>query len=275
MVLLSAALHASWNFGARKVSGNLSVMWLGMWGACLFCLPVLLIFPVTMTALRSAWPWVAATGLVHALYFLLLSRAYEEGEISLVYPIARGTGVAGTAVAANLLVNESLSVLGIAGVIAVSMGIVLLGFRDLLARATYRSALYALLVGGTIIIYSIVDKQGVGRLHPVAYIYAMFLIPAVLLAPYILVRQRQAAADAWQNRKGYIALIGPGSMATYLIVLFAFQMGKVSYVVAVREFSVVIGSALGVMLLGERLTPWKVLGVVFISLGLVLVKMAV
>ena len=212
MVLLSAALHASWNFGARKVSGNLSVMWLGMWGACLFCLPVLLIFPVTMTALRSAWPWVAATGLVHALYFLLLSRAYEEGEISLVYPIARGTGVAGTAVAANLLVNESLSVLGIAGVIAVSMGIVLLGFRDLLARATYRSALYALLVGGTIIIYSIVDKQGVGRLHPVAYIYAMFLIPAVLLAPYILVRQRQAAADAWQNRKtGHIRAraVGP------------------------------------------------------------------
>ena len=107
-----------------------------------------------------------------------------------------------------------------------------------------------------------------------AYIYAMFLIPAALLAPYILIRHRRAVADAWRLRKGYIALIGPGSMATYLIILFAFQVGKVSYVVAVREFSVVIGSALGVLLLGERLTVWKGLGILFICLGLVLVKMA-
>ena len=274
LVLLSAALHASWNFGARKVSGNLSVMWLGMWGACLLCLPVLFFIPVTATALGAAWPYVAATGLVHALYFLLLSRAYGEGEISLVYPIARGTGVAGTAVAASIWIHESLSGLGVAGVVAVSAGILLLGFRDLFARATYRSALYALLVGGTIVIYSVVDKQGVGKLHPVAYIYAMFLIPAILLAPYVLTWHRQAVAEAWQHRKGYIALIGPGSMATYLIVLFAFQLGEVSYIVAVREFSVVIGAALGVVLLGERLTLWKALGILSICLGLVLVKMA-
>jgi uncharacterized membrane protein len=237
-------------------------------------LPLLFLFPVTVSELRAAWPYVVATGVVHALYFLLLSRAYEEGEISLVYPIARGTGVAGTALAANLVIHESLSGLGVAGVVTVAVGIFLLGFRDLLSRATARSALYALFVGGTIVVYSIVDKQGVGMIHPVPYIYAMFLIPAVLLAPYILGRQSEAVLDAWRCRKGYIALIGPGSMATYLIVLLAFQLGKVSYIVAVREFSVVIGSALGVTLLGERLSTWKVLGVLSILLGLVLVKMA-
>ena len=272
-MLVSAVLHALWNFAARKASGTLSIMWSGGWLACLLVLPLVLWFPITMAQIREALPYMLATGIVHAAYFVLLALAYEEGDISFVYPIARGTGVAGTAVAASLILGEQLSFLGIAGISAIALGILTLRIKQFSFHGKAKSEVYALLVGATIILYSVIDKTGVGIIHPVHYIFALFLISWLLLSPYILIVRRAETVQAWRNMKRYIFLIGPGSMVTYLIVLYAMQFGNVSYVVAVREFSVVIGSALGVLFLRERMTVWKGLGIVVIVMGLALVKL--
>jgi uncharacterized membrane protein len=108
----------------------------------------------------------------------------------------------------------------------------------------------------------------------VIYISGMFSLAALLLTPYVLHAHRVACLYAYRHLKTAIGLIGVGSLCTYLLILFTLRMGPVSYIVAVREFAVVIGSILGFVVLKERLTVRKGIGIVAITLGLVLVKVA-
>jgi uncharacterized membrane protein len=274
VVMLAATLHAWWNFVAKKVSGNLSALWLGL------CLASLLSFPFAVGFSRSeqltldALPYVMATGILHAFYFGLLAKAYELGDISLVYPLSRGTGVAGTALLAAVVLQERISLCGAIGIGTIGMGTVILGLRSGGHQEGLAGYLHALLVGVVIVGYSTVDKVGVGYLHPVIYISGLFWLATVFLAPYVLLCKRQECLYAYQHLKASICVIGLGSIATYLLILWMFQYGKVSYIVAAREFAVVIGALLGVLLLKERFTRKKVLGVTAIVIGLVLVKIA-
>jgi drug/metabolite transporter (DMT)-like permease len=122
--------------------------------------------------------------------------------------------------------------------------------------------------------YSIVDKLAVGSIHPVVYISAMFSLSALGLMPYVLRHRRADCRRAWQGFKPYIGIIGVGSFATYLIILFAFRLGPASYVVAAREAAVVIGALLGRLFLRERFTLSRAAGMIAIVCGLVLVKVA-
>jgi drug/metabolite transporter (DMT)-like permease len=242
--------------------------------ASILCLPLVMVIGPSMESIRSAAPFMLATGVIHALYFGLLSKGYETGEISLVYPIARGTGVAGTSLAAYIVINEDISWLGATGICAVSFGILALGLQGSKSQDQCKPAVLALFIGCTIVGYSLVDKVGVGRIHPVPYIFSMFFFAALFLTPYVALSRRARCVDALKNLKKYILFIGPGSMGTYLIILFAFQLGKVSYIVAAREVSVVIGSTLGILMLGEPLTWKKGVGISLIALGLILVKVS-
>jgi drug/metabolite transporter (DMT)-like permease len=225
---------------------------------------------LTLTALLS----LLATGLGHAWDFGFLARSYAVGDISLVYPVARGTGVVGTAVVAVLWLHEGLSMLGMTGMLAICLGTGLVGCSRRYSKDEARAYLHASLVGATITGYSVIDKLAVGYVHPVVYIAGMFSLAALLLAPYVLRRQRAAWLYAYRHLKPAICLIGLGSMSTYLLILFAFQHGPVSYIVAAREFAVVIGTLLGFLVLKERLTARRALGITAITIGLVLVKLA-
>jgi multidrug transporter EmrE-like cation transporter len=111
-VLLAAIFHAAWNFGARRVSGNVGVMWFGQFVGSLICLPLALAQMSAETSVLDL-AWICfPTGVLHAVYFWMLAQAYRHGDISLVYPIARGTGVAGTALFAYCLLGEQLSPVG-------------------------------------------------------------------------------------------------------------------------------------------------------------------
>src|SRR5262249_9095175 len=157
---------------------------------------------------------------------------------SVVYPLARGSGVAGTALVAALFLDEPLSGIGTIGIGCVSMGILLLGLREVIQCSTPHACLLALLVGLTIVGYSVVDKLGVGHVHPVVYITGLTTGAALFLSPLVLLCYRDECREAWTNRKRFSAGVGLGVVVTYLLVLFAFQMDSVSYVVAVRELSI-------------------------------------
>ena len=274
LVLLAATLHAVWNLAAKRVAGDLATVWLGL------CLGAVLSWPGA--ALAQQWQpltwqgvwYILTTGIIHAWYFGLLARAYAAGDISVVYPVTRGTGVAGTAVVAGWWLHERLSLPGIFGILMVCVGAALIGWSQPQGHGTLRAYLYALLVGISIIGYSVVDKLAVQHVHPVLYISGMFSVAALLLAPYVLWRQRSAAVLSALPWRLDVWLIGLGSLVTYLLILFAFRLGPASYIVASREFAVVIGSGLGIVVLKERLTARKGLGIAAITLGLVLVKMA-
>ena len=274
IVLFAVCLHAAWNFAARKAEGDAAVVWLSLGLATLLSLPFAAALALSEGALLRSVPFVLATGIVHAFYFGLLAHAYEGGEISTVYPVARGTGVAGTPLIAYWLIGEDISLTGVVAITAVVLGVALLAAGQLRRRRESRPFVVALLVGSSIIAYSVIDKTAVARINPVVYIWGMFALSTLFLTPYVLLRHPTALGAAWKNRKKYVFLIGPAAMGTYLLILYAFQFGKVSYIVAAREFSVVIGAVLGFALLGEELTVKKGLGIAAVTAGVVVMKMA-
>ena len=273
LVLTAAVGHALWNFAARKAAGDAAVIWLsvvvGALVAVLLCAytwwqgaPPLLSWPGGLC--------LVATGLIHGLYFALLAEAYEHGEISLVYPVARGSGVGLTALVAWLALGEDISLLGASGIALVLAGIFCLG-ASALKHQTCGLRL-ALGVGLTIVCYSLVDKIGVGYVQPLYYIAGMWLIGTLVRAPWVVRRYGAGLLTTARVHWQAIALIGGASLGTYLLILHAYTQGPVGYIVAVRESSVVIGALLGWIFLEERLTPLKATGLLAIVGGLMLIK---
>jgi drug/metabolite transporter (DMT)-like permease len=272
LVVAAACLHPLWNLAVKRVSGNLGVLWLGLGAAALALAPI---------ALYIAWqafdpaglPYLVTSGLIQAAYVGLLAAGYRRGELSVVYPLARGTGVAGTALLAGAVV-EGVSGLGALGIASVCLGIVLLGLREVRRPAQAGSCLLAVLVGFTIAAYSVVDKLGVGLIHPVVYLAGQTAILVVALAPFLLLCRRQECRQAWHNHKRTSLWVGVGATGTYLLVLAAFRQANASYVMATRELSIAVAVVLGVAILKEPLSVVKAVSAAAILVGVVLVKLA-
>ncbi len=274
LVILSAILHALWNFATKKVSGNLGILYLGLVFASALLLPFAVVFVIRDGMVRTDYVFIIATGVIHSFYFFFLSRAYTHGNISVVYPIARGCGVVGTAVVAIMLLGESVSVTGLTGILCTSLGILFAG-SGRGKSGNYRKGLaYAFLVGVTMIFYSIIDKMAMASVHPVIYITGLFLLSMLILTPYVLIRRRAELSDALAKYKRNSLLIGVGSAAGYLIILFILQTARVSYVVAVREVSVALGAVMGMMFLHEPAYKKKITGIFLIVLGMILIKIS-
>ena len=260
LVVAAAILHAGWNALAKRGRDPIVFLWLASWVAT----PVFLPFGAWELA-RSGLPWravpfVVGTILLHVAYFYALGRAYGTGAYSLVYPIARGLGVALVPIVAFVLLDERLSPLGVAGIALVIAGVVLLHrigrpSAALATGALGSASLWAVLTGLTVASYSVLDKVGVSRLHPVPYILLMEAGCVVVFAP--LMRRRLDAARAeWAANRWTIVATGVMSACGYTLVLFAFQLSKAGYVVASRELSIVLSALIGSLLLGEgRLAP--------------------
>jgi drug/metabolite transporter (DMT)-like permease len=276
LVLTAAICHSMWNFAARTVMGNLVVIWSALVAGCILLLPGVIGIAyhqgsgVLIPA--SAVPYIIATGVIHAVYFALLARAYEHGEISVVYPIARGSGIGLTALFAWFLLQETISPPGLTGICLVTAGIVSMGMSTRGSGDDERGYSIAVCVGISIAAYSLVDKVGVSKVSPVFYIWLMFFIAALVLWPLLVRRHRGSVIVIARNNIRNILIIGGGSIGTYLMILFALQMAPVSYIVAAREFAVVIGAVLGVVFLKEKISVLKGVAIVFIVLGLVCIK---
>ncbi len=280
LVMIAAVFHASWNVLARKVSGNLAVFWLSLWVAVVVWLPVVSGLGV-LRGPQALWhmvvagyPYILATGALHAVYFFLLARAYEHGEISVVYPVARGSGIGLTALSAWIFLAEEITLLGAAGITLVSIGILSMGLVAVRSAQSLQGFRAALGVGLTIVSYSLIDKLGVGVVNPILYIWSMFALTALMLIPALRRRHTGVIRQVWRTSWRSIVLIGIGSSGTYLIILFALTLGQVSYIVALRELAVVIGALFGVVFLQEPLTRVKLIAIAVITAGLVCIKFA-
>lgn len=283
MVLGSALMHATWNMLAKRSSHPLAFLWLVNTASLIIFLPVFL-WAITENGLpSSAWPFVIATGVLHILYISFLSQAYRYGALSIAYPISRGTGVALVPIFAIPLLGENLSLFGLAGIVLVLVGIVGLHSREIVGLfdpervgstvqsrlVDNRGAIYALITGLTIAAYSLVDKAGVERAHPLVYGYMIFISMTIGLTPYILRYHWKDAAAEFRANPWLVGLGGLFVQGTYLIVLAAMTIAPVSYIVPLREVSVLFGAMLGAIFLKEMLTPARIVAAVVISLGVI------
>ena len=290
LVLAAAAIHASWNALTKRAQDQLAFLWSSVSLATLVLLPVGWGFLPREGVPAAAWPFLAATSVIHAVYFYLLGRAYGSGEFSLVYPIARGLGVALVPFAAFFFLGERPSALGALGVLLVVAGIVginlsaaglsaaglnsagrsvAVGPRRLMSAGTG----WALVTGLSIAAYSLVDKAGVARLHPVPYIAILGVGMSLLLVP-AMVRRRAALAHEWRTNWRAILVASTLNLTSYLLVLFAFRLSKAGYVVAAREISIVLSVAIGRLWFGERRVGPRLAAASLVLAGVICVALA-
>lgn len=272
LVLFSAVLHASWNLLVKRQDDKLFSGWLT------FLVPGVLLAPAlafTGTPPREVWPLLGLSGVIHALYMIALIRAYGHGDLSVVYPVARGTAPLLVAVGAPVLLSERLSTVGLLGICLVGGGIACVGLSTRRSPSATRGLAWALVTAATIAAYSITDKVGVARARPLAYVIVLLLFTGVLLTPYVLWRRdvRQLGA-LWRQAWPSAALGGLLSLLAYLLVLTAMQLTQVSYVAALRETSVVVAAVFGARLLDEPYGGRRTLASVVVAGGLVLLILA-
>ncbi len=279
IVLIAAFLHAFWNLLAKKSRNKLVFIWWFLLIAAIAYLPMILYYWPSVIISMRGWLCILATGVIHALYFWLTAGAYERGDLSLVYPLSRGSGPLLVPILAVLLLGEKLSILGIVGIALVIIGIYSIHLQSFSIKSTLvplqavpkSASLWAFFTGFTIACYSLVDKIGVQAVFPPVYIYLMFAISLLLLSPVVVIRHAAAIKIEWHVNKAFILINGILVLATYLMILFAFQISKVSYVVAAREVSIVFSALFGIMALREKNAYQKIFGSVLIALGVVVI----
>lgn len=244
-------------------------------------LSVVIYLPVVLTVIIVTHPhpgtraflFMGISGSLHLCYYLLLSYGYRLGDLSLVYPIARGTGPVLATIGAIILLGERPTALAIAGGLTVVGGVLLMAAPRRLRgdRATSRAVRFALATGCFIATYTLWDKGGVALIAPVLYEWGTDFSRAVLFAP-IAVRtaaRRRAVVAEFRARPGAAVGVAVLSPLAYLMVLTALSVSRVSYVAPAREVGILIGGVLGARLLSEGDAARRLAGAAAIVAGII------
>ena len=279
LVVVAGLIHASWNIAAKKAGGDARfaafsglvtmVAWapVGLW---------LGVQPVPHWG-WTEWSRVAASAVLHTVYFIVLLRGYRKADLTVVYPLARGSAPLLSSLTAILFLGESLSALGAVGIAAVVGGVFLIAGGPGLLRASHdpsqrqrvrKGMLYGLLSGAFIAGYTVVDGYAVKfvLMAPILVDYIGNLARMALLAPVVL-RDRPAARALWKTQWKYAVFVGVISPVSYVRVLYAMQTAPLSHVAPAREVSVLFAALIGGQLLGEGDRLLRLLGAGFIAAG--------
>jgi len=256
IVLLSAILHATWNLFAKRAGGGAVFIWLVNCIAGVAYLP----FAISTVALEKpdiGWPqlaFMAGSAVLQLGYFLALLRGYRLGDLSLVYPLARGTGPLIATIGAILLFAERPSPLALGGMLLIACGAFMLTAAPSVITRTggFGAVGYGLVTGLLIGAYTLWDKYAVSTLltPPLLQYYGSALGQVLLLTPYVL-RHRSEIGPEWRERKRPLLVVGLVSPISYILVLTALAMSPVSYVAPTREISILLGAILGARFLAE------------------------
>jgi drug/metabolite transporter (DMT)-like permease len=277
LVLIAAVLHATWNLLAKRTGGGAGLVWLyGTVSAILLTPPAIVQLVVERPDIGLAGLACAtASALLHVAYFLVLQRGYRLGDLSVVYPIARGTAPVLTTLAAVIWLGERPSVLAMLGAGLIALGVFALAKPDRQTTTHARRAVAFGLVTGTLIAaYTICDKRAVADygVPPLIQQWATSLGIATLLTP-VAIRYREDVKESWKTH--WRAVIGIAILipAAYILVLVAMMISPVSYVAPAREISILFATLMGTHLLSEvgsgrrRAAVIMVIGAVALALG--------
>jgi drug/metabolite transporter (DMT)-like permease len=287
LILVAALAHASWNLFSKQASttGAVYFIWLvSAWATVIYAPVVLATVLVQRPHLSTmSWLFMVGTGVLQAAYFLFLQSGYRLGDLSLVYPIGRGTGALLAALAGILLLGEHPGPVGIAGIGCIVAGIVVIGLpgrrtqQEPSARpaSALKATAFAVVTGVFIASYTLWDKHAVSALNtpPLLQGYAAFPVMLVIFAPLVL-RDRQRLSGVWQAFRPQV--LGAAALAplAYILVLVALSFTAVSAVAPAREVSVLFGVLLGRKLLGEGGLPRRLAAAVAIVAGIVAVAVS-
>ncbi len=287
LVLVAAVAHASWNLFSKQASATGTVFFIWLLAAAAACLyaPVVAITVVVsrphLTGLN--WLFLVGTGVLEAGYFLFLQFGYRKGDLSLVYPVGRGTGALLAALAGILILGERPGPLTLTGIACIIAGIVVIGIparsrgvnaeNQALARPKVGTAVgLALCTGAFIASYTIWDKYAVATLHtpPLLQGYAAFPFMLAAFTPLVL-RDTRRLRQVWRDYRRQVLAAGVMAPLAYVLILIALSFSAVSTIAPAREVSILFGVLLGRRLLGEGGMARRLTAAVAIVAGIVAV----
>ena len=270
IVLLAAALHATWN-AIVKGCGDALMMTLAVIGAAAVIATASL--PFLASPAPGAWPAIAVSATVHVAYFLLIAQTYRAADLSETYPLMRGTAPLLVALASATLLGERLAPLAWLGIVVICAGILAMAIGR--RRGQGRGARLALLNAAVIASYTLIDGAGVRRSGtPAAYTLWMFLLTAVPLVAWAFV-VRRGEFQHHLARHWLAALVGGlGTIASYALVLWAMTEAPVAIVAASRETAILFATAISGVVLKERLGAARIAGACIIVVGVVALRLA-
>jgi drug/metabolite transporter (DMT)-like permease len=270
LAFTAAWLHAGGNvFLGRRSEPEAAV-------ALMLLIGVVAFAPVAALAWRveaEAVPYIVASALLELGYFAFLAAAYRAADVGLVYPVARGSAPVLALLGAVVIMGRSTSVGQIVGVVAVTIGILLVcgvGIAD--ASSDRRGVLLALATAVFIAGYTLVDKEGLEHAGPIPYIELVLIGPALVYGAFVL-RTRGGAAIRGEATPRLV-LVALLLFGTYILVLLALREAPAASVSAVRETSVVIATVLAALAAHQPLRPSRVAGASLVALGVALVALA-
>lgn len=281
LVILAGFIHALWNIAAKKAGGDarfatfsgslLALIWapLGIW----------LGWDVVPTWGGVEWGFVVVSGILHVVYYITLLRGYRKADLTVVYPLARGSGPLLSSLAAILVFGEQITAFGVVGILAVVAGVFFIaggpgifrGAHDAASRARIQAGMvHGLLTGVFIASYTVVDGYAVKvvLMSPILLDYYGNFARLLVLAPTVL-RDRVTAAEHWRKQWRYALIVAAISPISYVLVLYAMKAAPLSHVAPAREVSMLFAALIGGHLLGERDRVARVGGAALIALGVV------
>ena len=272
-VLLASATHATWNLFAKRAAGSRHFVWMYSLGSVALYLPIVLwiVLEDPPNWGRHQWLALCGTSVFHLCYSLSLQAGYRASDLSLVYPLARGSGPLLSFAGAVLFLGERLTWLAALGLASVVCGIALVaGLIRQPHRAPRAGVFFGLLTGAFIASYTLNDGWAVKELgmSPIFIDFTGNLVRVVVLTPFAL---RASSTIRPEVRKygtaaAVVSVLGP---LGYILVLYAMRVAPISHVAPARELATLLGAYFGSRLLREGAVPERLIGAALIVVGVI------
>ncbi len=284
LVLLSALFHALRSLFTKESGDKQVFLWLYSIFALLFFAPLFIyfLFRVGITN-PAAYAWCAGSGFIHFLYWIFLTQSYKEGDLSHVYPIMRSSPAL-VLVFAVLFPGERVSVQGGAGIMLVAVGVYIINMKHISGEELFapvksiandRSTQFAFLTLISVSFYSIVDKMAVDFIHPILFAFFHLFFGMCYYTPYIvLTKNADLIRKEWNTGLVRIIMSGVIGITGYSLILIAFTIERVSYIVGLRQTSIVFAVLMGSHLLKEKHQGIRLAGALIVSSGGFLISLA-
>lgn len=271
VVLFAALLHAGWNAIVKGAGDKLMTTVLVAGAAAAVAAAALPFLPQPAPA---SWPFLAASAVLQVGYYVLLANAYRVGEMSSMYPLMRGTAPLLVAIISAAILGETLAPAGWAGIALVSAGILSLAFHG---RRTPGAAGTGFALANALVIasYTLIDGHGV-RLSGAAagYTLWLFVLTGTPLVAWALIRRRTALLSRLRAELHLGLIGGIGTLVSYGLALWAMTLAPVALVAALRETSILWGTAIAALVLRERVGGWRLVAVGIIACGAAVLRLA-
>ena len=277
LLLAAAMMHTTWNLLVKRAKEKQVFIWCSLIAGTIIFSPLLLTSPLLLVTI---WPYLISSALVEAIYYITLIRAYENGDFSLVYPMARGAAPAFLLIWATFFLGERPRFFGLIGIALLVFGLIIVGGKTWWTlRKTSglsKSALVlALGVACCISIYTAIDGAAVHHVSPLPYTVLVIALAALFITPAVVKRYgNDAIANEWRANWLRITLVGLFTLLSYILALKAYTIARVSYAGSVREISVVFAAFVGWRWLGESFGAIRLVGALFIFAGILVIAFA-